>query len=446
MELPKVSVVVPAYNAEKYIAEALDSLKAQTLGDFEAIIVNDGSTDFTQTIIDGFCSADSRFVSIVQPNSGVSAARNKALERAKGKYVAFLDSDDVFTKDSLRAFYEALEETGADMAVCRLKSFGAGVEKYNPYADLLANKKDIGAFDFDLIWNYLIGNKCFRRESLEKSGVRFPPLRYSEDGVFIYSVVLPSGRATGVSGACYKYRRRGADDASVTQTVNEKLVRDFTSAMNMIYKMAESAVSQAPPDVSAEDFLQELIYKSDFALITQFYRLFWQADDNTLKLIGDEHKRFQGMMREDIKKKADMQWADIGEPVFSRRELALCPLISVIISDLTGDALKTTAESVFLQSMPRFEIIISKSEADCGAIPKKWLGCENVVVLSDEGFIKAAKKAARSEKVIVFKKEYRLDARLFKFVQNLGLPEAIKNRFFGLLVRASQKAAELKKI
>ena len=72
----------------------------------------------------------------------------------------------------------------------------------------------------------------------------------------------------------------------------------------MIYKMAESAVSQAPPDVSAEDFLQELIYKSDFALITQFYRLFWQADDNTLKLIGDEHKRFQGMMREDIKKKA----------------------------------------------------------------------------------------------------------------------------------------------
>ena len=135
--------------------------------------------------------------------------------------------------------------------------------------------------------------------------------------------------------------------------------------------------------------------------------------------------------------------ADIGKPVSPSG--AALP-VNIGNQATYGDGLKTTAESVFLQSMPRFEIIISKSEADCGAIPKKWLGCENVVVLSDEGFIKAAKKAARSEKVIVFKKEYRLDARLFKFVQNLGLPEAIKNRFFGLLVRASQKAAELKKI
>lgn len=441
-----MSVVVPAYNAEKYIAEALNSLQAQTLDDFEAIIVNDGSTDSTQTIIDGFCSADSRFISIIQQNSGVSAARNKALERASGKYVAFLDSDDVFTEDSLRALYEALEETGADMAVCRLRSFGVGIEKYNPYAELLASKKDISAFDFDLVWNYLIGNKCFRREAVEKSSIRFPPLRYSEDGAFIYSVMLPSGRATGVFGACYKYRRHDAGDASVTQTVNAGLVRDYKEAMNMIYKMAESAVSHAPLDVKMEDFLQELTYKSDFALITQFFRLFWQADDNALRLIGDEHKRLQRIMRDDLKKKSAAQWADIGEPVFSRRELAYSPFISVIVSGLTGDSLKATVESVFLQSMPRFELLISKSEATCGAIPQKWLDCENVIILPDNGFLKAAKSAARSKKVIILKNEYRADARIFKFVQNLGLPEIIKNRFFGLLVRVSQKAAEMKKI
>ncbi len=441
-----MSVIVPAYNAEKYIAEALESLLAQTLADFEAIVVNDGSADATQAVIDAFCARDSRFICLSQPNSGVSAARNNALKRVTGRYVAFLDSDDKFTEGSLQAFFEALEETGADMAVCRLKSFGAIGEKDNPYADKLAKKKNINAFDMDLVWNFLIGNKCFRRETLERAGVSFPPLRYSEDGAFIYNVMLPSGRAVGAPDACYRYRRHDFADASVTQTVNAALVRDYIDAMKLIYGRALETVSEMPLDVDAEAFLRELVYKADFALITQFYRLFWQADSKTLNLIGAEHKRLQSMMNDATRQKAAAQWADIGEPVFSRALLASMPKITVIVTHLNGMALESTVNAVFYQSMPAFELIITQSEALSGAIPQRWLQCENVVVLPDKGFIKNAKRASRSKKRLVIKRECKADVRLFKYLLNLGLSEQIKNRFFGLLFRAAKKAVEMKRL
>ena len=444
--MPKMSVVIPAYNAERYISEALISLQKQTLADFEAIIVNDGSTDSTRAITDSFCASDSRFISFYQENSGVYAARNRALEKATGKYVAFLDSDDIFTKDSLKALYDTLEETGADMAVCRLQSFGAGGEKFNPYADKLANKKEISAFDYDLVWNYLIGNKCFRRASLDASDTRFPPFKYSEDGAFIYDFMLPSRRAAGAVGACYKYRRHEPHDASVTQTVKMELVRDYIAAMRLIYDKAESAAPHAPADVEIKDFLQELIYKSDFALITQFYRLFWQADDETLGAIGAEHERLWRLMEDRTQAKAARQWQDIGRLVFSRAEMASRPSVSVIVSGLEGEPLKTTVESIFYQSMPAFEVIISENEAGGGDIPPKWLDCENTVVLPDGAFVKNAKKSARSKKRLVLKKRLAADTRLFKFLLNMSLPEKIKDRCFGLLFRAAKKAVEMKRL
>ncbi len=113
-----VSVIVPVYNAEKYLASCLDSLQAQTYPYWEAICVNDGSADSSWQILQEYAAKDSRFVLINQKNSGVSAARNAALQKAKGDYIAFLDSDDMLCCQFMEYMTTALEKTNSDMAVC----------------------------------------------------------------------------------------------------------------------------------------------------------------------------------------------------------------------------------------------------------------------------------------------------------------------------------------
>lgn len=98
---PIVSVIVPAYNAETFIAETLSSVQAQTFQDFEVIIVDDGSTDGTVEVVRSFCKADHRFSLIQQQNAGVSTARNAAIQQARGEWLAFVDSDDVWLPEKL---------------------------------------------------------------------------------------------------------------------------------------------------------------------------------------------------------------------------------------------------------------------------------------------------------------------------------------------------------
>lgn len=101
MRIPKVSVIVPAYNVSKYIKETLISLEQQTFSDFEALIVDDGSTDNTDTIVRQICQRDSRFQLLQKSNGGLSSARNYGIRHARGEYIALLDGDDIYHKDKL---------------------------------------------------------------------------------------------------------------------------------------------------------------------------------------------------------------------------------------------------------------------------------------------------------------------------------------------------------
>ena len=124
--MPKISVVIPAYNSEKFIAETLDSLLNQTLKDIEVIIINDGSTDNTQAVIDEYAKKSGIFKSFTQPNSGVSAARNNGLGKANGEYVVFLDADYFYSEKSLEAFYDCAKKTNADSVMGRLCNYTDG--------------------------------------------------------------------------------------------------------------------------------------------------------------------------------------------------------------------------------------------------------------------------------------------------------------------------------
>ncbi len=106
---PKVSVIIPAYNVDRYIEATLESLKAQTFTDFEALIVDDGSTDRTAIVVQAWIDHDSRFKLLQKPNGGLSSARNFGIRHAQGDYLAFLDADDLYSPEKLSSHLAILD-------------------------------------------------------------------------------------------------------------------------------------------------------------------------------------------------------------------------------------------------------------------------------------------------------------------------------------------------
>ncbi len=398
----KLSVIIPAYNSEMFLAETLDCLEKQTLKDIQIIIVNDGSTDKTAEIISEYAKKNSNILSVYQENSGVSAARNNGISHAEGKYTLFLDSDDVFTPESFENIYNALEKSGADMAICRITSFGYGGEQLNPVAEALSKETLIDCSDKRLLWNFLISNKCFRTEMLKKSDVRFPPLRYSEDGAFTMQLVYKeSPKIIGVDGALFKYRRHTPKEGfSVSQSISTELVNHFLQSMNIVYNAAEKAGYP-------EDYLQEILCKTYSALINEFYRILWRADSETVNLIVRKCKELKNRMNKETAKKCDEVQKDIGKNVYTKTEIAEKPFISVIAKNCTTEFL----DSVYAQSMPVFELITLKNDL----ISEKV----NVTFLPENGFKSTAKKVAKGKFVLCLDGKKALDTRLFKVISLL---------------------------
>ena len=116
--MPKISVVIPVYNVEKYLANCLDSVTNQTYQNLEIICIDDGSTDNSPQILKTFAAKDKRIISIMQKNKGVSAARNAGLQKASGDYIAFIDSDDFVHPQFLEVMLHLLMKNEADVAFC----------------------------------------------------------------------------------------------------------------------------------------------------------------------------------------------------------------------------------------------------------------------------------------------------------------------------------------
>src|SRR4051794_27224211 len=114
--MPRLSVVVPIYNVEEFLEPCLDSLAEQTFTDLQVVMVDDGSTDRSGAIAEAYAARDPRFELVRRPNGGLSAARNTGIEAATGDYLAFVDSDDLVTKNAYELLVGTLEETGSDLA------------------------------------------------------------------------------------------------------------------------------------------------------------------------------------------------------------------------------------------------------------------------------------------------------------------------------------------
>lgn len=202
---PLISIIVVAYNAEETLARSINSIVGQTLLDFELIIVNDGSTDGTQTIIDQYAETDDRIKTESQPNSGVSVARQIGLNLASGLYTIFVDADDWIEKDMMELLYNKAIQESADIVFCDyIEERGAKslYRKQKPKSDdskIVLEQMFEGLYG--TLWNKLIVSSLYK-----KSGASFVKgLNFCEDECVIIRLLNFGCKVGYVDHALYHY-------------------------------------------------------------------------------------------------------------------------------------------------------------------------------------------------------------------------------------------------
>ncbi len=224
---PLVSVIIPVYNVEKYIEKCLTTIKEQTFKDFEALIINDGTPDNSMKIAEKFVAEDERFIIYNKPNGGLSDARNYGLERAKGEFVVFIDSDDYVDKDYLKVLYNGCKDNNADMAYCRFKHHypraGIDVFSLNPRKGVYERDKALNMLIRDNLMHSYSWNKMYRRTLFTDNNIRYPKM-YFEDVATSIRLLFNANRIAVSDKYLYFYVRH---PGSIMSTMNAKKIDDL---------------------------------------------------------------------------------------------------------------------------------------------------------------------------------------------------------------------------
>lgn len=197
-----ISIIIPIYNAASYLRECLDSVLMQSFTDFELILVNDGSIDNSLTICEEYSQKDKRIRVIDSPNCGVSAARNKGLQMASGRWITFVDADDYFLNNALSILYERAMQTGADFVLANALKL-----KNGKYSELHSLKNGVMSTPIMSIKHFALWGYLFNGNIIRKYGLRFiDGLAYSEDRIFIYQMARYCKTIAFCNKPIYVYR------------------------------------------------------------------------------------------------------------------------------------------------------------------------------------------------------------------------------------------------
>lgn len=211
--MPKISVIVPVYNVEKYISTCLESLLKQTLSDIEIICVDDCGTDESMRIVEKIAKTDKRIKIINnEQNSGLSESRNNGMKCATAPYIMFCDSDDWFAEDMCEKMYTAITCDNADLAICGTEVIYEADHDRKSSDDRYFAIQHGGTIDLtqDIQDKYSVcaWNKIYKREIINKYNVLFPRGLKYEDNYFYSAYCLWVEKVAFVSDKLYKYRRR----------------------------------------------------------------------------------------------------------------------------------------------------------------------------------------------------------------------------------------------
>lgn len=244
--MPKLSIVVPIYNKERYLSECLDSILAQTYRDFELILVDDGSKDASGTICDQYAELDNRILVIHKPNGGVSSARNAGIELAKGEYIGFVDSDDILSKTMYQHLIDNLEKYQADISICGVERISeTTIQKLEGPKELEIYSKEQALEKF-LRGKILMSTyeKIFKRCII--ASLRYEPPLF-EDTFYNFQAILNSNTIVQDPTVLYSYMIRENSSSMApfnqqymnTLILSDRIVQICRSEFPQFAKLAE---------------------------------------------------------------------------------------------------------------------------------------------------------------------------------------------------------------
>lgn len=218
---PKISLIIPVFNTEKYLEQCLDSAINQTLPDIEIICINDGSSDNSLEILKRYAQKDSRIKYLSQKNSGQSSARNKGLNIAQGEYIAFLDSDDWMQLDMLEKLYHNAKEQDCDISMCSITVFNeiSGLKtEHDCYLslDIIPKKFDNKIFNWfdlkDFIFKICVvpWNKIYKNRFLKENNITFCENFVFEDNLFCVETFIKAQKMNLTRDCLVNYRHFSA--------------------------------------------------------------------------------------------------------------------------------------------------------------------------------------------------------------------------------------------
>ncbi len=207
-----VSIIIPVYNVEKYVEKCIDSVLNQTYKNLEIIIINDGSTDNSEQICKDYQKKDKRIKYFQKENTGVSDTRNKGIELSKGKYICFVDSDDILNKTYIEDFIDCIKNNNCEMVCCNFQKFKSNCESLDV--------KDISKYTIEKRYNVhnkyallyekfggYIANKIFCADIIKNKNIKMDlDIYMMEDMNFVYKYIEYTNNIICIDKDNYKYR------------------------------------------------------------------------------------------------------------------------------------------------------------------------------------------------------------------------------------------------
>lgn len=252
--MPEISIILPVYNAEKYLKKCLDSISAQTFGNFKCICVNDCSSDNSLEILKEYADTDKRFKIITQKNTGASAARNTGLKIVSSPYLAFTDADDWVTEDYLEKLYTSAVRSKADITIARHSIYNnsdnvfkkeTDAKKTNILLSKLLLKKDKAIKDIFKIADISrpVWGKLYKTDMIKRNNIYFfENIKIEEDFSFNVISLLYSQKITFVNNVIYIYRKQ---ISSLTSNNEQLRIESLKSYIMLTKELAKRNLNDA---------------------------------------------------------------------------------------------------------------------------------------------------------------------------------------------------------
>ena len=274
-----ITVIIPIYNTEKYLKKCLDSVLTQTYKDIELILVNDGSTDSSGEICKEYEKKDGRVTYYELENGGQGRARNFALDRCNGDWIAFVDSDDYIETDMFEKMISVAEENNAEIAICgwyRDHGFQKRVQPCPQEIQFYEKKELLEAYIKTPYITSSMCNKIYKKNIWE--GIRFPEIRAREDATIIYRILANAQKAVHIAEPKYiQYVRPGSTerqgftmDKMKSVEINEQLKQFVTETYPDLKEIVELLPAKSCVKLMQE-ILQSFCYRDNKKEYSELY-------------------------------------------------------------------------------------------------------------------------------------------------------------------------------